>query len=248
MPAEGYDVVAILGQSNALGAGLGLQRRSLDHPDERVHQFAGSGRRKGQVLIAVDPLLHQQRAAGVGFGLTFGKLWADREDRSVLLVPTARGNSGFHPTDGFTWDPDLPGEGNLYEYAVGQIRGALATHPANRLRAILWHQGENDTWHLLAAEYAARLDRLVERLRAEFGTVPFVLGQMNPDRMDEGTAGHKEIDRAHREAPERIPACAFVEGPRGMFNGPDEKLHYNAEGQRELGRRYFAAVRSLLDD
>ncbi|BCW11840.1 hypothetical protein NtRootA4_29030 [Arthrobacter sp. NtRootA4] len=57
--------------------------------------------------------------------------------------------------------------------------------------------------------------------------------------------GFPAIDAAHRNTPSRVPVTRFVAGPRGMYNSPSDKLHYNAEGQKELGRRYYDEYRKL---
>ena len=246
---SGYDVFLVAGQSNALGAGVGYDH-ILDAPHPSVHQFAGSGRNKDRVLIGEYPFWHHTRAPGVGFGQTFGKLHAEATGRPVLLVPAARGESGFYPHGGYTWDlEDVTGASNLYRFAVWQLYIAITANPANVLRGILWHQGEADTWHLNQDEYAKKLDTLIKGFRSEFGTAPFILGQMSPDRMKDGFAegitGYPLIDAAHRDTPNRMPMTAFVEAPSGMFNSDADKLHFSAAGQRELGRRYYDAYRRL---
>lgn len=245
-PSEtGYDVFLIAGQSNALGAGIG-QDKKLDAPDPNVHQLAGSGRNAGNIIAGEHPFWHHARAQGVGFGQTFGKLHAEATGRPVLIVGAARGEAGFHPDGGLTWDPgDTTGATNLYKFAVKQVYIALTAQPANKLRGVLWHQGENDSRHLSECAYAQRLDALIAGLRTEFGTVPFLIGQMSPDRMAEHGRGYPGIDAAHRATPERLPLTAFVHAPSGMYNSEEEKIHFNAEGQRELGRRYYAAYRRL---
>lgn len=243
--APGYDVFLVAGQSNALGAGVGQAGPS--HP--RVHQFAGSGRNAGRTLVGEQPLWHHTRAPGVGFGLTFSALHAEATGKHVLLVPVARGESGFFPQNGFSWDiEDQPGTVNLFNFARQQLAAALAAHPGSDLRGILWHQGESDVRHLGQDEYAVKLDALIAGFRNEFGPVPFILGQMNPDRMAEASAelpGYPLIDAAHRDTPSRVPLARFVDGPAGMFNSADDKLHYSAEGQREMGRRYYDQYRRL---
>jgi len=72
-PDAPYLVVPVLGQSNAVGMGLGLDLEGPDRPDPLVHQWAMCGPSKGSAVLAVDPLLHEIPAGGVGFGITFAK-------------------------------------------------------------------------------------------------------------------------------------------------------------------------------
>jgi hypothetical protein len=91
--------------------------------------------------------------------------------------------------------------------------------------------------------YRAKLVQVFEGLRAEFGPAPIIIGGMSPDWI----AAHAEtqgVDRVHREVAKTMPDVSFVPGPSGMTN-PGELVHYSAEGQRELGRRMWAAYAHL---
>lgn len=240
-----YRVVAVLGQSNAYGSGLGLDRAGLDAPDPRVHQWPSAGRRKGTILLGGEPLLHDVPGKRVGFGSTFASLLAADGGDRVLLVPYARGDTSFAPKNGFTWDADdTRTRVNLYRRAVRQIDSALATDPGNILTAILWHQGESDVPLLDAAVYRTKLDRLLTLLRERYGPVPVILGGMVPEEMAVGHRKYPAINAVHVDTPNRRPLCAFVPGPAGMTNSTEDR-HYSAAGQRELGRRMFEAFRAL---
>src|SRR5690242_21941563 len=88
-PRTPYLIVPVLGQSNAVGMGLGLDLEGADRPDPLVHQWAMCGPSKGTAVLAVDPLLHEIPAGGVGFGMTFAKHLAVGRGRTVLLIPGA---------------------------------------------------------------------------------------------------------------------------------------------------------------
>jgi hypothetical protein len=185
-PAGNYSVVAVLGQSNAHGAG---RLEPGDRPpatDRRVHQWPGCGRRRGRILLARDPLLHETPGAGVGFATTFGSLLAAHTDRPVLLVPSARGDTAFHQKNGYSWEPgNRTARVNLYDLAVRQIANALtAAGRGSHLAAVLWHQGESDVPLTSPEIYRRRLDELIVGLRDEFGRVPFILGQMVPEEIE----------------------------------------------------------------
>ncbi|QTJ65864.1 fibronectin type III domain-containing protein [Rhodococcus sp. ZPP] len=251
----GYDVWAVLGQSNT-GSGVGLDVTYIDTTDGRIDQYANSSSSTyfGKIVKGVDPLMHQGGLGGVGFAMTFAKnyLGAVPPNRRVLLVPCGRGSTGFAPSGGFTWDPaDTTTSVNLFNLAVQQISSALAAAGPNaRLVGVLWHQGENDSGDTTVANaYAGHFDTLIDTIRTLFGKpdLPFILGQMTPDRMAEHVAalgsasGYPIVNAAHIDTPRRKARTAFAYGPAGYYNAENEKIHYNAAGQRILGRRYFDA-------
>ncbi len=220
-PADRYSVVAVLGQSNAHGAGMSGVGALPVQPDRRVHQWPGCGRRRGRILQAEDPLLHEiPPGAGAGFATTFGSLLADHTGEAVLLVPSARGDTSFHQKNGYSWDPaNRTARVNLYDLAVRQIGNALAAAGSgSRLAAILWHQGESDVPLTPPDVYRDRLDALIIGLRDNFGEVPFILGQMVPEEIATGHPKYPDIAAVHATTPDRHSACAHVPGPDGMHN------------------------------
>ncbi|MDI9894204.1 sialate O-acetylesterase [Rhodococcus sp. IEGM 1381] len=239
---EPYLVVAVLGQSNAHGAGLGLDRSGLDAPHPRVHQWAASGRSKNTIVAGSNPLFHEVPSKAVGFAPTFAAHLADATGRPVLLVPYARGDSAFARVNGISWDPDDTGARiNLFRNALMRIRTGLATKPGNVLTAVLWHQGESDVPLTPGPVYAEKLDRVIDVLREDFGDVPVVIGQMVPDEIASGHPDYPIIDAVHADTPRRRPGVVFVPGPAGLYNSETEKIHYSAAGQRELGLRMWTA-------
>lgn len=243
--AQPYDVVAVLGQSNAHGAGVGLDRGGLDAPHPDVHQWPSSGRSKGTIVSGADPLFHDTPSKAVGFGSTFAKELTAATGRPVLIVPAALGDTCFAPKNGYTWDPsDSKTRVNLYRRALRAIDGALGTRPGNRLVAILWHQGESDVPLTPSAAYTVKLDSLIDGLRGRYGAdLPFLIGQMVPEEIESGHPNYVEIDAVHRDTAKRRNRVVYVPGPRKSYNSESELIHYNAAGQRELGRRLWAAYR-----
>ena len=246
-PDQPYLVVPVLGQSNAFGMGLPRDPSGADQPHERVHQWAMCGPSKDTAVLAVDPLLHEIPARGVGFGMTFAKALADESGRSVLLIPAARGDTSFAPKNGYTWDPaDTHTRVNLYRNAVRAIDKALAHHSGSEVVAVLWHQGETDVPLTSGSDYQIKLDGLIGDLRSRYGAnVPFVLGQMVPEEMERSTKDYSAINAVHEATPARVPRTAFVEGPRAAYNSETDR-HYNAEGQRALGRAMWSAYRAMV--
>jgi hypothetical protein len=248
-PDSPYLVVPILGQSNAFGMGLGVDTDGEDRPHPWVHQWAMCGPSKGTAILGVDPLLHEIPSKGVGFGVTFAKRLADETGRAVLLVPGARGDTSFTPKNGHTWDPaDTRTRVNLYRNAVAAIDAALARYPGSRVAAVLWHQGETDVPLTPGPVYQTKLDSLIDDLRDRYGKdLPFVLGGMVPEEMEQSGKDYSAINAVHADTPNRRHRTAFIAGPRSSINGGVDR-HYNAAGQRELGRAMWQAYRSMCAD
>jgi len=248
-PQAPYLIVPVLGQSNAVGMGLGLDLDGPDRPDPRVHQWAMCGPSKDTAVLAVDPLLHEIPAGGVGFGVTFGKQLAAETGRTVLLIPGARGDTSFTPKNGWTWDPaDTRTRRNLYRNAVAAIDAALARYPGSTVAAILWHQGETDVPLMAAQVYATKLDSVIDDLRSRYGAeLPFLVGQMVGEEMELSGKDYGPINAVHADTPNRRPRTAFIPGARSSINGGTDR-HYNAAGQREMGRAMWLAYRAIAVD
>jgi hypothetical protein len=248
-PDDPYLIVGVLGQSNAVGMGLGLDLDGPDRPHPRVHQWAMCGPSKGTVILAVDPLLHEIPAGGVGFGMTFAKHLADETGRAVLLIPAARGDTSFTPKNGWTWDPaDTRTRRNLYRNGVAAIDAALAGYPGSKVAAILWHQGETDVPLMTGPMYETKLDSVIDDLRSRYGAdLPFLLGQMVCEEMELSGKNYAPIDAVHVDTPNRRPRTAFIAGARSSINGGEDR-HYNAAGQREMGRAMWLVYRTIAVD
>ncbi|MHA3021543.1 sialate O-acetylesterase [Mycobacterium sp. BMJ-28] len=248
-PDRPYLVVPILGQSNAFGMGLPLDPDGADKPDPRVHQWAGSGPSKNTAILGVDPLLHETPSRRVGFGVTFGKSLAAATERPVLLVPCARGDTSFHPKNGYTWDiADTKTRRNLYREAVASIDAALSRYPGSTVAVVLWHQGESDVPLLSGPEYQRKVDALFGDLRARYGSaLPIILGGMVPEEMEHSGKDYAPINAVHEDTPRRIPRTAFVPGHRDAFNSAADR-HYNAAGLRAMGADMWRAYQGIAAD
>lgn len=200
---EGYDVIVIAGQSNAVGRGLGEVSENPIYLQEagRVFQLGRFGADDGKIIPASEPLHHWGQAPGKnidrkGFAYPFALRYAHglSKLRKVLLVPVARGSTTI-----LLWDREQQafthaglddlGPTILWDDMVQRTRQALALHPGNRLVAVLWHQGEADINALANPRsglhafmtggdlYRAKLEELRAGLRKAFdvpGQNPFM--------------------------------------------------------------------------
>jgi hypothetical protein len=164
-------------------------------------------------------------------------------------VPTAKGGTTFEGASspaGWTWKVGRVDVANLYENSISQAQAALAAAgPNSRIVGILWLQGETDGDNATpGATYQADLDALIDGYRTRLGipALPFIIGQMVPDYLTSGT--RTAIDAAHSGTPARKTKTGFAYGlPKANNNDGN---HYNAAGQRYLGRAIFDAYRSVI--
>lgn len=259
-PDAGYDVVLVLGQSNAQGAAVDFTPGTAPDIDpRRTFQYGATAKDNprfgaGSITKATDPLIHrwsQMTTDGADFKLTKGPAlpFARRyvstlgAGRRLLLVPAAYSGTGFTKTNHGTelsthWRPGDNTGVNLYESAIAQAKAALLAAGANaRLVGAIWVQGEADEAST-ASTYQGYLLSLIDGLRTRLDapTLPFLVGGMVPEGVA-ANSGRAAIDGVHRAIPSLRPYTSFSAGPSGKFI--DSGLHYNASGQEDLGAALF---------
>ena len=175
--------------------------------------------------------------SGVGPAASFAAAYAEEFDEDIGLVPCAEGGSSLED-----WRVD----GQLFLNAYYQAK--LASN-VGELTGIIWHQGEAEcSLPERALTYKERflaiMDELQKRLGVELKIVVGELGSFFAVRPAGAPKYFNEVNKALNDlaAEHKNIAIASSEGltDRGDF------LHFNAESQREFGRRYFEAYKTLL--
>ena len=241
---EAFEIVLVAGQSNT-HRGLG-QVSSLDRPEEGVFQLGRFHGYDYQIFKAFEPLHHHTYRHGrVGFALTFANLWVQTypSDKKLLLIPCGYAGTGFATNHWNKGDP-------LFEDAVERVQFVLDANPESELKAVLWHQGEADREN---PNFQKDLDQFIDDLRAELNAeqVPFLLGGMVPHWV-ELEENRKAVQKILEQTPQRKEGVGYVD-PMIPFviekpmNSKDE-VHFDAEGQRELGRRYFGVYEQMVSE
>ena len=238
LPAkENFHLFLLVGQSNMAGRGLMTDADNI--PPARVLML----NQAGAWVPAAHPLhFDKPKAVGVGLGLTFAEaVAAAQPEVTIGLIPCAVGGS---PID--SWQPGFYYDATQSHPWDDALRRAQRALGAGTLKGILWHQGESDSTPELAQGYAAKLQALVSRLRTSLGApgVPFIVGQMGRFEGSPWTDYKIQVDRAHRELPEKIAHVAYVSA-EGLKDKGD-KTHFDSASYRELGRRYAAAYLRLV--
>lgn len=156
----------------------------------------------------------------------------------------------------------------LHDRAIARMNIALAL-TGGVLRGIIWHQGEADSDDQACAEsYADNLTELVLSLRSNIdedargpiargagSDVPFVVATMSMGNDARGeqapfSALKQLVDGAHRNVANAIPMSDFVNNddfkPPAYPCGEGSCVHFGSEAYREMGRRYYETLISLL--
>lgn len=234
---EDFHLFLLVGQSNM--AGRGVVTPGDRKPNPRILMLDKDGR----WLPAVDPMHFDKPAmVGVGPGRSFGlEIATARPGVTIGLIPCAVGGS---PID--TWKPgayDEPTKTHPWDDAMKRARAALKS---GTLKGILWHQGESDSKPELASGYEAKLHDLIARFRRELKApaVPFLAGQMGKFPDNPWTPEMEIVDQVHQDLPKHVEKTAFVSAAGLKHKG--DKIHFDAESYRELGRRYAAAFLKMV--
>ncbi len=227
---EDLDLYLLIGQSNMAGRG------PLEPADEVPHPRLLTVEADGTWRTALDPLHHDKANAGVGLGSWFGRDMADRRSTGLVgLIPAAVGGTPLS-----RW---VKGE-DLYQQALRHARLAMKR---GKLKAILWHQGENDSADEAGARsYASRLEGMIRDLRADLGAgdVPFIAGELgrfliSHPRSDTPHAG--VINEQLASLTQQVPNFKVVSSEH-LTVMPDN-IHFDSASLREFGARYAEALR-----
>jgi len=236
-----FHLFLLIGQSNMAGRGV------VEDADKVVNPRLLMLNKQGQWVPAVDPLhFDKPSIVGVGLGRTFGLDYAAAHpDVTVGLIPCAVGGSAIA-----SWEPggfDDATKTHPYDDAMVRAHAALK---AGTLRGILWHQGESDSTPDRAAVYEQKLHALIQRLRTELApgkdgaaAIPFIAGQMGQFIENPWDDSKKQVDAVHRNLPSVVPATAFANSD-GLTHKGDE-VHFDSASARELGHRYFRAMKNI---
>jgi hypothetical protein len=220
-------------------AGRGVVTPADTAPHPRVLML----NKAGEWVPAVDPMHFDKPAAvGVGLGRTFGITVAEAtRGVTIGLIPCAVGGS---PID--AWQPGVlysPTKSHPWDDALRRAQVALRS---GTLKGILWHQGESDANAELAPKYREKLYSLIARLRSGLRApgVPFIVGQLGQFADNPWSEFKRQVDQVHQTLPQNVRHTAFVSSDGLKHKG--DKVHFDADSYRELGRRYAKAYLELM--
>lgn len=233
-PAAPIRCYIMAGQSNMAGRGAIGSEDTADDPRLLVLAQDFSWQ------TAHEPLhFYQPWFAGLDCGHSFGVhlLNALPAGGRVGLIPCAVGSTGMGE-----WLGDsvrlVPLYSNLLERArVAEAAGGL-------LSGVLWHQGEADASDIRNSSlYEAELRQFILKCRSDLGKpqLPFFLALL----ADFNHMHYRDsVNAAIRRTAASLPYVYLVD-THDLSCKPDS-LHFDAEGQREMGRRFAERAAAQL--
>lgn len=148
--------------------------------------------------------------------------------------------------------------GKLYKQLLGDYENALNSTPDAKLEAMLWHQGESDSDDKEVAEvYQDKLVQHIHSIRKDTGeeNLLFILGQINPAKNFRGRDRFQYAKMVRKAQAElnmynvemiKTDDCkknAYIHGAVGTTQEQqipenEDNIHYSADGQLKLGKRF----------
>ena len=217
------DLFLLIGQSNMAGRGLLDSTTPLTDPHVLMY-------RDNQWQPATEPLHTDKATAGISLGMGFAHhliIHASDANAQIGLLPCAVGGTPLS-----RW---MPGH-DLYENAVSICKTALSQ--GDKLKGILWHQGEADSKDLPTANtYGLRLTKIITSIRSELRAdhVAFVAGELGYFLQNhEACKYFTRVNQILRSLKLANYACARANGLTDL----GDNVHFDGASLREFGRRY----------
>jgi hypothetical protein len=226
---ENVWVFILAGQSNMAGRGFVEPKDTL--PTKRVLTITA----RGQLVYAKEPLhFYEPVLTGLDCGLSFGKQLVKKipDSISVLLIPTAVGGSSISQWLGDSLHRNVQLLSNFREKVqIGKQYG--------QIKAVLWHQGESDANAYGIGRYNEHISKLFERFREIAGNenLPILTGELGSFSQD--PENWRLINRAVQNYCATHSNTVLI--PASDLKDKGDKIHFNSEGQRILGKRFANA-------
>jgi pimeloyl-ACP methyl ester carboxylesterase len=231
-------VFILAGQSNMVGTG---------NPNALPESLKALPKNVSLYWNGWKPTLAETNRFGVEVGLAHDLSTPD-DDRPILLVKFAVDGTSL-----LAWSPNWHENtaeltknkwaGNLYKRLLREVSIATADTPF-KLEALIWVQGESDAKYPIAGnQYLNHFSEFIYRLREDLNApyLPVLYAQVNPP-----CATHPACDtvRYQQAQIEQLISNTKMISTDGLSKNSDN-LHYDTNGQLELGRRFGAAYRAF---
>ncbi len=177
--------------------------------------------------------------SGVGPGLYFGAHVAAQTKHPVALLPCALGGATIE-----LWSPAKKNQGDssLYGNMINRARSVN-----NKIRGILWSQGESEAMFSLTDTYEQKLLSFIDHVREDLNNpdLPFIIvqiGRMITDVADQQGNWEKirEIQRTVTTKRKNVYLTTGIDLPL------DDAVHTSTSGQKILGYRMAEIALSMV--
>ncbi len=231
------DLWVITGQSNASGYG---KTPAADGPELGLHMFHADGSWKLATHPLSDSTGSQYVANREGANgshspwLAFARKLKQQLGCPIGLIPAALGGSPLS-----AWTRGVGG--HLFENMLAYTRDA----GAERVRGVVWYQGESDTGAEARTVYGERFAALVADWRRVFkdAHLPVITVQLNRYVGEPYTApvheGWEYIREVQRQMPNRIPGVQVISA---LDLGLSDGIHNDSNGNLTIGDRAAAVA------
>lgn len=230
-------VFLLAGQSNMVGQGTTSELASYYHRDPSNVSFYFNGYKTSLSRF-------KHFGPEIGFAHEIARRYPSYK---IKLIKFAVGGTSM-----FAWHPQWNAvkanstrNGSAGALFKKLIKTAKIPFDENEsvFAGFLWMQGEQDAKYPVAAQqYATNLNSFVSALRHELKApkTPFLMGSVNPPlTLFPATAA---VQHAQKLAQHRIRNCHLVK--TADLDKRNDLLHYNTQGQIELGKRFAQAYAS----
>lgn len=237
------DVFILAGQSNASGRGFRYQ--AYHHPTLKASVFGNDYRWRelsdpvDNPIGTIDTISRDTVAAGSYWPLLASTIMAD-QNVPIAFIPVAKGGTTITQ-----WRPvSRPQPTTLYGAMWRRVMPLSRTTPRINVKAVLWHQGEQDAYrHLSAAQYRAQLIALANAIQRDFGA-PLLVAKLQAIRTNPPVYTlriNQGIEHAINASPYILP------GPDFSDMATDDLAHFQADAKlEEAAWRWWSALKAAL--
>jgi hypothetical protein len=266
-------VFIVAGQSNAVGYNDQREYRQgkLPFPEAFRNQpgvrFWDAKKKSWQPLQLGESEGFTNQAFGPEIGFSHDLARA-LPNESIAIIKYAAGGSGIarsrdyddyipslkgYNDNGSNWHP--PGDGlaagGLYRQLLEKAREARSALDRDgvsyELSGFLWMQGEHEAGisPRMAGDYARLLKGLIQSVRTDLKTpdLPFAVGEVNGHTWAYGDV----VRKAQTEVCKELRNTALVKTTDLSRQGSGGAAHFDADGMIELGSRFAAAMKPMLE-
>ncbi|MBQ8884784.1 MAG: hypothetical protein IJY62_00195 [Clostridia bacterium] len=190
--------------------------------------------------------------SGIELGLakTLSPVYADAECRIIRYGWGGKTLYNDFTPPSIIKENDSETRGQHYRNAVETVKNGLSSMEKEgltpRIRAILWMQGEHDaTQKQFAEAYESNLQALIGALRAEFGDVYFLIGQIAANSPNNSRYAPTVI-AAQNAVSEQMENVFVIDTADLPLDIQKDAWHWQLPEMLELGNRFGEFIKQVI--